>query len=146
MTPQPRAFIDASIFIGAFWKKSKQAANVLAKGLKGEYGELFTSTLVIGRMIEYGLDEKVRDLDHARTTVQNIYKVDIIPVGEEPLDFAKTCVDSYPALKLSMTDWVSVYLLKDNQIGTLLSLNKRFDLVHTVNGISKYSDFERKGR
>ena len=133
-------FIDTGIFVGAFFEKDqyhKEAKDLFERAYaRGEFGMVFTSDYVLdefvsrmishGRLKDRGIEkdflEKIRKGEDA---IQNS-KVEMLQVSDEVLTNAKIYFREHYYLGLTLTDWTTALLMKDNQIEHLLSFDSSF--------------------
>ena len=68
--------------------------------------------------------------------IQDSGKIETISVTPQMLSSANACLRKYDNLTLSLTDWVSVIIMRDNNIPCILSFDADFDKVKSVKEFS----------
>lgn len=138
MTAAP-FFIDTGAFVGAFNKRDSNHQRALA---------LLTSAFKQAKILytsEYVLDETI-SLAWARTKnreivlkldelIQDSGKIEVIPVDAHSFSSAKSCFRKYEQT-LSLTDWISVILMRNQRIPNILSFDRDFDQIRSIKEFS----------
>jgi len=138
-----KAFVDSTVLIKALWEESASAKEALNGALQGRYGQLFSSLLVIDDVVKHGIRTEKPDVQQVKSAIQYVYNFVHIPPTMEDISFAKSCADKYSAMKLSITDWITVRRLKEDKMQVLLSCNTNFDKIQTVGDLKQFASFVR---
>lgn len=133
-------FIDTGIFVGAFFERDQnheKARELFEKAYRQEkWGKLFTSDYVLdefisrmisqGRLKGKGIDEGFLDkITRGEDAIQNS-KVNLLQVTDEVIADAKIYFKEHYRLGLTLTDWTIATLMRDNEIGHLLTFDSGF--------------------
>ena len=141
-------FIDSGVFIGLYNVRDEnhsEAKALVEKSLKGDMRTAYTS--------DYVLDETVTFIRKKTTApklvreaidfIQNSGKIEILHIRREVFASSKMCMEKYPAIPLSFTDWTIANLMESKGIEYLLSFDSGFDRLSTI---KKFSEIKRIGK
>jgi len=139
-------FIDTGIFVGAFFERDqyhKEAKELFERAyVVEEFGKAFTSDYVLdefvsrmishGRMKGKGIEKDfLKNIRKGEDAIQNS-KIDMLHVTDELLANAKIYFKAHYYLGLTLTDWTTVMLMKDNKIEHLLSFDSPFGRLNEI--------------
>lgn len=135
------AFIDTGIFIGLHNKRDvyHPVANDIIKGVvDGNFGKAYTSDYVLDEVIAFTI-RKTKNSEIILETInliQNSGRIELLHVDRSTFASAKMCVEQYPSLFLSFTDWTIANLMVKSDIPTLLSFDSGFDKLKSMDKFS----------
>jgi len=99
---------------------------------------LYTSDYILDETISavWSTTKRRNHMLRVDETIQDSGKIEMISVTPQILSSAKACLRKYDNLTLSLTDWVSVIIMKGNNIPYVLSFDADFDKVKSVKEFS----------
>jgi hypothetical protein len=141
-------FIDSCIFIGFYNIRDErhlEAKELIEEVFKGNLGAACTSDYVVDETVTL-IKKKSSDptiVSEAIDFIQNSRKIEILHINREVFASAKMCMEKYPSMPLSFTDWTIANLLESRKIDYLLSFDSGFDCLRAITKFSKISRIER---
>lgn len=99
---------------------------------------LYTSDYILDEAISavWSATKRRNHMLKVDEAIQDSGKIETISVTPQILSSAKACLRKYDNLTLSLTDWVSVIIMRDNNIPYILSFDADFDKVKSVKEFS----------
>jgi uncharacterized protein len=140
-------FIDTGVFIGLYNLRDErhaQARALVEEALKGKLGAAYTSDYVLDEAVTY-IKKKTSDPKFVTDLIdfiQNSGKIEILHINREVFASAKMCMEKYPSMPLSFTDWTIANLVEIKGIDYLLSFDSGFDSLKTISKFSKIKRIE----
>jgi predicted nucleic acid-binding protein len=141
-------FIDSCVFI-AFYNRSDGRHNdskaLLDDAFKGDLGAAYTSDYVLDETVTF-IKNKTTDpklISDYIDFVQNSGRLEILHIDRTIFASAKMCMEKYPSMPLSFTDWTIANLMEGERIEYLLSFDSGFDSLQTIVKFSKIKRIER---
>ncbi len=109
--------------------------------VNGVFGKLYTSDYVLDEVVSfiYKKTDNPALVLEAVDFIQNSGRIELLHVDCPVFASAKMCVEQYPSLKLSITDWTPANLMLLNKIDRIFSFDSDFDKLKTINKFSKIS-------
>lgn len=143
-------FIDSDVFLAAFNKRDsnhRRGNELLRKALGRKYGKSCTSDFILDEIIsrlikevEKGRLRKREIIRLIEESIQNSRMVEFQHVDEPTLGTAKMCFKMYYDKFLSLTDWSSAVLMRNQKTKCIMSFDHHFD---TIKGIKEFSFIKR---
>jgi predicted nucleic acid-binding protein len=141
-------FIDSCVFIGFYNirdERHSDAKALVEEALKGGLGAAYTS--------DYVLDEAVtlikkrtgspKLVAEAIDFIQNSGRMEILHIDREVFASAKMCMEKYPQMPLSFTDWTIANLMASKEMEYLLSFDSGFDRLRAIETFSNINRIEK---
>ena len=141
-------FIDSCIFIGFYNIRDErhlEAKELVEDAFKDNLGAAYTSDHVVDETVTL-IKKKTSNpaiVSGAIDFIQNSGKIEIIHINREVFASAKMCMEKYPSMPLSFTDWTIANLMESERIEYLLSFDSGFDSLQTISKFSKIKRIER---
>lgn len=131
-------FVNSCVWIASLFPGHREHAVV--KSLLKNDGKPYTSNFVIDEVVSFilGSAQLPNDPDKRRAEAlrfmnfaEETEKVAAIPVTGGHFGEAKSFAEDNP-LKLSLTDWTNLILMKENRIKTLLTFDQEFKKARNI--------------
>ncbi len=141
-------FIDSGVFIGLHNRRDDhhvQAKELVEKAFAGSMGGACTSDYVLDEVATY-LRMRTSDpclVAEAIDFIQNSGKINLLHIDRSVFASAKMCMEKYPSMPLSFTDWTIANLLESREIEYLLSFDSGFDSLRTIKKFSRLKRIEK---
>jgi len=125
-------FVDSSVWIASLFPGHREHSR--AKSLLKNDGKRYTSNFVIDEVVAFilGSAQLPDDPENRRSEAlrfmkfaEDTNKVAALAVTGGHFGEAKSFAENIP-LKLTLTDWTNLILMKENRIKTLLTFDKEF--------------------
>lgn len=133
-------FVDTTVFIAAFNVRDRfyELGLRLLKEASERASLLYTSDYILDETISavWSATKRRNHMLKVDEAIQDSGKIETISVTPQILSSAKACLRKYDNLTLSLTDWVSVIIMRDNNIPYILSFDADFDKVKSVKEFS----------
>jgi len=141
-------FIDSCVFI-AFYsagdRRHKDSKALLDEAYNGELGAAYTSDYVLDESATF-IKNRTADpqlISDFIDFVQNSGRMEILHIDRDVFASAKMCMEKYPQMPLSFTDWTIANLMEARGIEYLLSFDSGFDRIQAITTFSQIKRIDK---
>ena len=133
-------FVDTTVFVAAFNIKDpnhQKGKALLAKSFE-KFRWLHTSDYILDETLSaaWARTKKTDLILELERIIEGSEKLKMLKVDEPTLATAKIYLRRFPDVIPLLTDWMSLVLMRDNNISAILSFDKHFDKVQAIKEFS----------
>lgn len=129
-------FIDTNIFVAALNKKDKHHQKgriILTKAFK-KFPWLHTSDYILNECltVAWARTKSTSLIQQLDNFIQGSEKIQILKVDETTFATAKSYMRKHPSIIPTLTDWITLVLMRDHKIPEILTFDADFDAVKSI--------------
>lgn len=129
-----KVFVDSGIWTAALLERDKyhESASQILSDILRKYKYIYVSDWIVDEVVSFLGRKRWQLVQKAVRTMQESGKVEILNVYPALFASAKVCLEQYPEHNLTLTDWTSLILMKENEIEEMASVAREFERVRSI--------------
>ncbi|MFQ6107913.1 MAG: type II toxin-antitoxin system VapC family toxin [Thermoplasmata archaeon] len=129
-----RVFVDSGIWIGALLKRDKyhKTSSQILSDVFQRCEFISISDWILDEVVSFLTRKDWKLVKRVVQVIQQSGKVEMLTVDSGLFASAKVCLEEYPDLRLTLTDWTSLLLMKREGIREIASLAREFERVRSI--------------
>ncbi len=129
-----KIFVDSGIWTGALLKRDRyhESSSQILSDIFKKYKYIYVSDWIVDEVVSFLTKKSWQLVKRTVEVLQQSGRIEILTVDGGLFASAKVCLEEFPDLRLTLTDWTSLLLMRRNGIKEIASPAREFERVKSV--------------